>query len=70
MQSAPYAENRVNLTGFAEYRTSDTFGINTTLRYSANVTDQIIPVSEDPTDGFDDLGFNRFEAWLGVRYFL
>jgi len=70
VQSAPYAENRVNLTGFAEYRTSDTFGINTTLRYSANVTDQIIPVSEDPTDGFDDLGFNRFEAWLGVRYFL
>jgi hypothetical protein len=70
VQSGAFAENRVNVTGFAEYRTSDTFGINTTLRYSGNLTDQVIPVSQDPTDGFDDLGFNRFEAWLGVRWFL
>jgi hypothetical protein len=70
-QSAAYSENRVNVTGFGEYRTSDTFGINTTLRYSANLTDQVIPLSPDPTDtAYDDLGFNRFEAWLGVRWFL
>jgi hypothetical protein len=70
-QSGPFSENRVNVTGFAEYRTSDTFGINTTLRYSANMTDQIIPVSSNPAaDGYDDLSFDRFEAWLGVRWFL
>jgi len=70
VQSTPFSENRVNATGFAEYRSSDTFGINTTLRYSGNVTNQVIPVTEDPTDGYDDLSFNRFEAWVGVRYFL
>jgi hypothetical protein len=70
-QSAPSSENRVNVTGFAEYRTSDTFGINTTLRYGANLTDQIIPLTSDPgTNGYDDLSFDRFEAWLGVRWFL
>jgi hypothetical protein len=70
-QSAPSEENRVNATGFAEYRTSDSFGINTTLRYSANLTDQIIPVTGNPgTNGYDDLSFDRFEAWLGVRWFL
>jgi hypothetical protein len=69
-QSGPFSENRVNVTGFAEYRTSDTLGINTTLRYTGNMTDQIIPISPDPNDGFDDLGFDRIEAWLGVRWFL
>lgn len=70
-QSAAFSENRVNVTGFAEYRTSDTFGINTTLRYSGNMTDQIIPLTDNPgSDGYDDLSFDRFEAWLGVRWFL
>jgi hypothetical protein len=70
-QSGPFSENRVNVTGFAEYRTSDTFGINSTLRYSGNMTDQIIPITDDPAnDGYDDLSFDRIEAWLGVRWFL
>lgn len=70
-QTAAFSENRVNATAFAEYRTSDTFGINTTVRYTGNITDQVIPVSSDPTEnGYDDLSFNRFEAWLGVRWFL
>jgi hypothetical protein len=69
-QSGPFSEDRVNVTGFAEYRTSDTFGINTTLRYTSTITDQIIPITADSNDGLDDLGFNRFEAWLGVRWFL
>jgi hypothetical protein len=70
-QSAAFSENRFNVTAFAEYRTSDTFGINTTLRYTGNMTDQLIPLSSDPADDvYDDLSFNRFEAWLGVRWFL
>lgn len=70
-QTAAFSENRVNVTAFVEYRTSDTFGINTTLRYSGNMTDQLIPLSSDPAaDVYDDLSFNRFEAWLGVRWFL
>jgi hypothetical protein len=70
-QSAAFSENRVNVTAFAEYRTSDTFGINTTLRYTGNMTDQLIPLSSDPDDDvYDVLSFDRFEAWLGVRWFL
>jgi hypothetical protein len=72
-QSSAFSENRVSATAFAEYRTSDTFGINTTLRYSAALTDQVIPVENDPDEQslpYDDFGFGRFEAWLGVRWFL
>lgn len=72
-QTAPFTENRVTVTGFAEYRTSDTFGINTTLRYSSAITDQRIPVESDPglvVLPYDEFAFDRFEAWLGVRWFL
>jgi hypothetical protein len=72
-QSGPSSENRVNVTGFGEYRTSDSFGINTTLRYTGNITDQLIPAASDndvPPMPYDDLSFSRFEAWLGVRWFL
>ena len=71
-QTGAFSENRVTVTGFAEYRTSDTFGINTTLRYSGALTDQRIPVESDPALAvlpYDDFAFNRFEAWLGVRWF-
>lgn len=72
-QSGEFSENRLTVTGFAEYRTSDTFGINTTLRYSGAITDQRIPVESDTTDpvlAYDAFSFDRFEAWLGVRWFL
>lgn len=72
-QTAGFSENRVTVTGFAEYRTSDTFGINTTLRYSSAITDHRIPVDSDTatvTLPYDEFAFDRFEAWLGVRWFL
>jgi hypothetical protein len=56
--SAPRAEAAL----FGEYRLADSFGINTTVRYSANITD--VNVNGDP------LGWNRFEAFLGVRWFM
>jgi hypothetical protein len=52
----------VDVSLFGEYRLSETFGINTTVRYSANITNAVI--SQDP------IGWNRFEAYLGVRWFL
>jgi hypothetical protein len=71
-QSAAFSENRIAATGFAEYRMSDTFGINTTLRYTSALTDQLIPVENDnrPNLAYDAFAFDRFEAWLGVRWFL
>jgi hypothetical protein len=56
--TAPY----VDATLFGEYRLSDTFGLNATLRYTANITDA------NPIQ--DPLGWNRYEAYLGVRWFL
>jgi hypothetical protein len=56
--NAPYAA----ASAFGEYRISDTFGINTTLRYTANITDVVVQS--------DNIGWNRFEAFLGVRWFL
>jgi hypothetical protein len=72
-QSAAFAENRISATGFGEYRLSDTFGINTTLRYTSALTDQQIPVENDPNNPslpYDDFAFDRLEIWLGVRWFL
>jgi hypothetical protein len=47
---------------FGEYRFTNTVGINTTLRYTTNITDVTI--------GGDALKWNRFEAFLGVRWFI
>ncbi len=72
-QTGEFSEDRISVTGFAEYRMSDTFGINTTLRYSGALTDQLVPSSSDPGRArmpYDDMGFDRFEAWLGVRWFM
>jgi hypothetical protein len=72
-QSAAFSENRISAMGFAEYRASDSFGINTTLRYTGALTDQQIPVENDtlnPRLPYDDFGFGRVEAWVGVRWFL
>ncbi len=68
-QFGAFSENRVDATLFGEYRLSDTFGINTTLRYNANLTETRIPVSP-ANAAFDNLKFNRFEAYLGARWFM
>lgn len=61
-----FSENRVDAMFFAEYRLSDSVGINTTLRYDADLNKNRIPLGA----GFDYLDFQRFQAWLGVRWFM
>ncbi|HMI87066.1 MAG TPA: outer membrane beta-barrel protein, partial [Polyangiaceae bacterium] len=53
---------RVDASLFGEYRLSESFGLNATLRYSANITDD--------TPSQDPVGWTRYEAYLGVRWFL
>jgi hypothetical protein len=71
-----YAENRVDAKLFAEYRLSNTFGINTTLRYDANLTDEEVEVVENPPPppapqpGNDELAFARYQIFLGARWFM
>jgi len=72
-QSGAFSENRITAMGFAEYRTSDSLGFNTTLRYTGALTDQLVPVLNDPSEPalpYDDFAFSRMEVWLGVRWFL
>lgn len=66
-------ENRVDAQLFGEYRTSDTFGINATLRYDASLSRSEYSVpNTGPTGGVltDNLAFSRFTAWAGVRWFM
>lgn len=59
-----FSETRIDVTGFAEYRLTETVGINLTVQYDQNIS-QII------TGPFtDDLSFNRFRGFLGARWFL
>jgi hypothetical protein len=53
---------------FAEYRFSDSVGLNTTVRYSANLTDTFIVVAPGALP--DYLNWNRFEAYIGLRWFM
>jgi len=53
---------RVDGTLFGEYRVADSLGINATVNYTSNITDQVI-VS-------DRLEWRRVQAFLGVRWFL
>lgn len=57
-------------TVFGEYRFTDWLGVNATLRYTGDFTDYQYRV---PVGGgaplIDPAGFNKFEAWLGVRVF-
>jgi len=67
-------ENRMDVQLFTEYRTSDTFGINATLRYDASLTrtELNIPNTNTGATGpyVDNLAFSRFAGWLGVRWFM
>jgi hypothetical protein len=62
---------RVNAGIFAEYRITDWLGINTTLRYQGDFTDYRYNLYVLTGGGalVDPAGYNKFEAFLGVRVF-
>ena len=67
-----FKETRVDATLFGEYRFADSFAVNTTLRYTANLNDTVIQVT-DPATGTTTpnyLDWKRIEAYLGFRWFL
>jgi hypothetical protein len=74
-ERAPSFNNlRADATLFGEYRFTDTFGLNATLRYTTNVGNQLLTVTEPttaaPNPALYALQWQRFEAYLGVRWFL
>jgi hypothetical protein len=65
------AENRVDAQLFTEYRTSDSLGLNATVRYDASLTHVNLRFPGGAYRAYtDDLAFSRFQAWLGVRWFM
>ncbi|MEZ4252182.1 MAG: hypothetical protein R3B99_28545 [Polyangiales bacterium] len=54
---------------FAEYRFTDYLGLNASLGYLGNFTDFEYTVDTGMGPVVDPAGFNKFEAWLGVRVF-
>jgi hypothetical protein len=72
-----YTDAQIIGTLFGEYRFTNSFGLNATLRYTQNISQQQVLVSEPaagmspPTTGaYFDMSWNRFEAFLGLRWFL
>jgi len=67
-RNGSFSERRIDAKFFAEYRLSDTFAINTTETYDANITDEAVLIS--PGGAGDKLEFARWQAFLGVRWFM
>jgi hypothetical protein len=76
LRSKAFTDLRADATLFGEYRLTDAFGINATLRYTANFSSTAVPDVPTVTagtctgPGCYDMSWTRFEGFLGVRYFL
>lgn len=72
LRQSAFTDTRADATLFGEYRFTDAFAINATLRYTANFSNVALQTIETgaPANSAYDMSWNRFEAFLGVRYFL
>jgi hypothetical protein len=72
VRHAAFTDARVDGTLFSEYRFTDSFGINATVRYTANFSSATVPVTEAGTgsNNLYDMSWSRLEAFLGVRWFM
>ena len=61
-----FAENRIDASFLAEYRPTQTVGINLTARYNGSVTPAPVNLENGQVD---NLQFSRFELYLGGRWF-
>lgn len=65
------SQNRVDAQLFAEYRLVETVGINSTLRFDTSLNDSVVRVpGADGQSITDNLAYTRYQAWLGVRWFM
>ncbi len=67
-RAAAFTDTRVDGTLLGEYRFSNTFALNATLRYTQNFSNEILP--EVGTTGFYGMAWQHYEAYLGVRWFM
>lgn len=67
-----FTNYRVGGGFFAEYRLTQSFGLNTTIDYVQQMSDTQIPagaVAATGVPGVFDLNYRRFQAFVGARYF-
>jgi hypothetical protein len=55
---------RIDSSVFGEYRFTDYFGVNATVRYDTNITDTVLETG----GGLDALQWQDFQAYLGARF--
>ncbi len=70
LRQSAFTDTRVDATLFSEYRLTNALGINATLRYTANYSNVAISTVETGPPQPFAMSWNRFEAFLGLRYFL
>ena len=73
--SSGFTDVRAGTTLFGEYHILDSLGINATFDYSQNFSNKVLtfgaPAAGAPSAGTQyDMSWKRFQAFLGVRYFL
>jgi hypothetical protein len=65
-----FTDVRTDVTLFGEYRFTDAIGLNATVRETANFSNvHNVPDTEGDAIGLD-MAWNRFEAFLGLRWFM
>jgi len=70
VRHAAFTDWRADATLFGEYRFSDVVGVNATLRYTTNISNALVSDVPPPGIGVFGMGWNRFEAFLGARWFM
>jgi len=69
VRTGSFNETRWDLSLHAEYRIIPSVGAFATVRYDKN-SSIILPITPESTTDVDDLNFDRFRAFLGVRWFM
>lgn len=64
-----FSQNRIDARLFAEYRFTNTIGLNGSLRYDSNMSDDL-RFRDDPDTPTEDLDFERWQAYIGLRWFM
>jgi len=72
VRQGAFTDTRPDVTLFGEYRFTDAFAINATVRYTANFSNVDLPtlVGGGTAATQFDMSWSRVEAFLGLRYFL
>jgi hypothetical protein len=63
-------DNRVDGQLFLEYRISASVGINTTFRADVALSEFAVKEAPGPGSLYDDIQYSRYQAYLGMRWFL